>query len=140
MNIRAIKTAQTESAVERIKIMTKKEVKKVNYKIPQIFSEKKQYMQSDAFLKDPHNEKMLELGDEIFECRYQIGEEITKMNKFTNNKFVQAINGFTRLKKEIDKNNMLHFEETPSINNRLENKYRVLRNIELFAESQKALI
>lgn len=138
MNIRAIKTAQSESAVNRIKMITKKEIKDFEYNIPKIFLDKKQYMQSDEFIKDAHNAKMLEMGDELYNCRTQIAQEIVELNKHMKEKFVQAINGFTRLKSDIDKNNKLNFEEIPTIDNKIENDYRLLRNIAMFAESKKA--
>lgn len=136
MNIRAIKTADAINAVNSIKMMTKKEVKDVSLEIPNVFLEKRNYMQSDEFLKDSHNAKMFSIIDDMMIARDNIKNEISEINKTAKEKLVQAINGFKRYKKDIKKDNMLNFEDIPEFNSVNDNDYRILRNILLFSESR----
>lgn len=138
MNIKAIKTAQTEAAVKRIKDMTKREVKDVCHEVPALFIEKRNYMQSAEFLKDRHNRKMFDLADDLVEYREKITNDTEVLNRIFHNKFIQAINGFIRLKKDIHNKPNLNFEEAPSFYTLIESRYHVVKNVQMFTESQKA--
>ena len=137
MNVRAIKTADTEAVVSRIKRITKREVKDISLEIPQEFIEKRNYMQSDEFLKDEHNERMFSIGEELMEIRDKIGHEVELLNKHTKEKFVQAINGFARKQEDLEKNNSLHFEEISQDFTNSDIEYRLWRNVLLHAEARK---
>ena len=137
MNVRAIKSAEAEAAINRIKRITRKEVKDVCHEVPQEFIEKRNYMQSDEFINDEHNKKMLELGDDLFVYRTNIGNELKMLNSRMGNKFVQAINGFVRLKSDIEKDFFLNFEPTPVIYTPSEEPYRLIKNIQIFSEIKK---
>lgn len=125
--IREIKTADSISAFNRIKSATKREVHDVSLDIPKVFRDKKQYMQSDEFLNDPHNRKMFALGDSLIESREQIASEIQEYNKNSKSKLAQAINGYARIKSFLQSNVKLNFWKEPTHFNYLtrtsENKY-----------------
>ena len=130
MNIIAIKTAESEAAVNRIKKSTTRKFDLgVSLEVPKEFLEKRNYMQSDEFLKDSHNSTMLFYIDELMKYRNEIAKEINEMNKTLKNKFVQGINGFARLKDEIEKNYSLNFDNELTINTNANKKYKVIRDI-----------
>ena len=139
MNVRAIKTVETKSAVNRIKNMTNHRFDLgVSLSVPKEFIEKRNYMQSDEFLKDEHNLKMFDYTDAMMSARDKIAAEIKEANKHISEKLVQAINGFKRNVKDIEKNPELHFDETPSYETMADNDYRVLKNILIYSESLNA--
>lgn len=97
-SVGSIKTQEAIQAVNKIKQATKREVHDVNTNIPKLFAEKRNYMQSDEFLKDSHNVKMFGLIDELMKFRDEISKEIEEKNKIAKDKIVQGINGFSRIK------------------------------------------
>ena len=123
------KTAQTEMMVNRVK----KSIKRIpicepmQNELPKEFVEKRLYMQSDEFLKDEHNQKMFDLSDKLMQTRDKITQNIEKYNeKNPKNPLVQAINGFSRIKKYLDSNNKLNFAEYPGLTPD-DTEYRILK-------------
>ena len=102
--VRQIHTTESLTAVNKIKSAVKKEGLGLSFKTPQEFIAKRNYMQSDEFLKDEHNAKMLDLGELLGKLRDIIGEEIKERNKIAKDEIVQGINGFSRVKKYLDIN------------------------------------
>ena len=128
MNVRAIKTPETTAIVGNIKRLVKNEGLGLNYNIPKEFIEKRNYMQSDEFLTDPHNKKMFDLGEQLGVARDKIGEKIRVINERRGEKLAQAINGFTRLKSQLEAVPELNFNKVPYFNSLEENKYTKLMN------------
>jgi len=139
MNIKAINTAESSAAVQRVKNFTSKKFNLgVSLEIPKEFIEKRTYMQSNEFLEDSHNIKMFDIIDEMMELRDSIAQNIENMNAVIKDKFAQGINGFCRIKSELDKDFSLNFSNEQSIPTLEETQYRVHKNALLFIESQKA--
>ena len=138
MNIRAIKTAESEASVNRIKKLVNHNFDYgVSFKIPDEFIEKRNYMQSDEFIKDKYNSKMFELIDNMMEYRDEIKKNIYVMNSVLKGKIVQAINGFSRLKDDIDKDFSKNFDNQPYLRIDIEKKYEIARSIITRAKSCK---
>lgn len=132
MNIRAIKSVEAQAAVDRIKKMTKREVKDFSTDIPKEFLEKRIYMQSDEFLKDEHNVKMFEFGEQLGELREKIGKEINESNKSAGkDELVQGINGFARVKEYLDTNYQMNFSDLRSFHTPNENRYAILKKFKI---------
>ena len=141
MNVRAIKTAETNAALVRVqKMSTKKFDLGVSLEVPKEFVEKRNYMQSDEFINDAHNRKMLELGDDFYTLRCKVADEVKMLNQRMNNKFVQAINGFVRQKKDIEKDYYMNFEDIPVVYTPSEAQYRIVRNVQMYAASRNFLV
>ena len=139
MNIRAIKTAESSAAVQRVKNLTSKKFDLgVSLEIPKEFIEKRAYMQSKEFLTDTHNKKMFNIIDDMMEFRDSIAQNIENMNKVIKGKFAQGINGFGRIKSELDEDFSLNFSNEQTIQTLEETQYRVHRNVLLFIESLNA--
>lgn len=139
MNVRAIKTAEAKAAVNRIKNAGSRQFNLgVSLEVPKVFIEKRNYMQSDEFLKDAHNEKMFKLADALMTYRDEIADVVQAFNLHFPEKYVQAINGFIRKKSEIDKDFLLNFKDEPVLLDISEEEYRKVRNIQFHLESEKA--
>lgn len=63
--IRQIHTTESLAAVNRIKSAVRKDGLGFSFDIPKEFLEKRNYMQSDEFIKDKHNDQMLALGEKL---------------------------------------------------------------------------
>jgi len=111
MSLRVTRTAQSNAAVNKIKKITKREIHDINLGIPKEFLQKREYMQSDEFLKDPHNQKMFALSDMLMKLRDSIAENIKKFNDANGDELIQGINGYTRIKRYLTKDNSLNFSE-----------------------------
>ncbi len=131
INVRQINTAESLTAVKKIKSAVKKEGLGLSFDIPKEFAEKRKYMQSDEFIKDEHNAKMFDLFEKLGELREKIGEEIAERNKNAKDEIVQGINGFSRIKKYLDINNEMNFSKQQSFHTPLENEYNILRRYKI---------
>ena len=127
VQIGPIKTKEAIEAVNRIKNKTKKEIHDVNINVPALFIEKRNYMQSDEFLNDSHNKKMFDLIDKLMDFRDNIGKEIQEKNKTAKDKIVQAINGFSRIKKYLDQNPEMNFSNSQMFCTPVESNYRIIK-------------
>ena len=130
--VREIKTLQSISAVNRIKNLVRKEPNKNWVDVPKEFVEKRNYMQSDEFLKDEHNIKMFDFGEKLGELREKIKQEIIDSNQFAKKEeLTQGINGFARIKKYLDQNNKMNFSDVQSFHTPYENKYAILKKFKI---------
>ena len=141
MNVPEIKTVQSQAAVNKIlKTRSKSFDYGVSFNVPKEFIEKRNYMQSDEFIKDAHNVMMLNMADDLMEFRNGIKQEISEMNVTLKGKLTQGINGFARMKADLDKNYSLNFDDEPSINTEPNRLYRLVRNIRMFVVSNNLFI
>ena len=138
MIVREIKTPQAISVVNKIKSSIKKDGLGLSFDIPKEFVEKRNYMQSDEFLKDEHNVKMFEYGQELGKLREKIAENIAEHNKTSKEELVQGINGFARIKKYLDKNFKMNFSEIQTFHTSTENQYSILRKFKIGNASREA--
>ena len=72
MEIRSLKATALINNVKNIRKIIKDDELGVSFNVPNQFIEKRNYMQSEAFLKDPHNIKMFELQDQLSNIQEQI--------------------------------------------------------------------
>lgn len=141
MNVRAVKTAESQLAVNNvIKTISKKFDYGVSFKTPNIFIEKRNYMQSDEFINDPHNVQILSIIDGFIKYRENIAKDIQHINEAVRDKFVQAINGYARLKDDIDKDYSLNFNTKETLQTPAQIQYRLLKTILLNRLSEKATV
>ena len=128
MNINPIHSAEARVAVDALK---KSASKKFNYgvsfDIPKEFVEKRKYMQSEKFMKDSDNNKMLNIIDEMMKYRDNIKNDIDSINNVLRDKFAQAINGFARIKYELDNDYSLNFSETYTLKTPSQIQYRLFK-------------
>ncbi len=110
--IRQISTAQSIAAMNQMKKITKREVHDIALGIPKEFKQKKAYMQSDAFLQDAHNQKMFALADRLIELRNKISLNIANFNAKSGDELAQGTNGFTRIKKYLQKDKDMNFSNS----------------------------
>ena len=136
LTVGSIKTQGAIDAINKIKQLTKREVHDVNTSVPKLFVEKREYMQSDEFLKDSHNENMFYFIDKLMVLRDKIAQEIEEKNKTAKDKIVQGINGFSRIKKYLDMNPEMNFSDTPTFQSPVENEYRMMKKYFLGNESR----
>jgi len=111
-------TPSGEKAFNTVKKATKREVITFNKIIPPIskeLAEKKNYMQTDEFWKDPHNEEMVTLSNKLVEARDNIAAKISENNETGKEPLLaQGFNGFTRIKKYLDISPELNNREFPT--------------------------
>lgn len=90
---------------------------------------KRIYMQSEAFWKDKHNATMFELSEKLIKHRDKIAQNVA-INNSQSGAMIQeqGINGLARIKKFLDANKNLHFWDTPSIRNRANFDYVIIKN------------
>lgn len=89
---------------------------------------KRIYMQSEAFWKDKHNATMFELSEKLIKHRDKIAQNVALNNSQQNVQVqVQGINGFARIKKFLDTNKNLHFWNEPSICDRANYDYSIIK-------------
>ncbi len=136
-SVGSIKTQEAIQAVNKIKQATKREVHDVNTNIPKLFTEKRNYMQSDEFLKDSHNVKMFGLIDELMKFRDEISKEIEEKNKIAKDKIVQGINGFSRIKKYLDINPKMNFSNIQTFHSSAENMYGIIQKYHIGNEARR---
>lgn len=128
MNIRAIKTADSDAAVNSIKkTITKKFDYGVSLEVPKELIKKREYMMSDEFLKDHHNIRMFSLIDELMEYRDEISKDVAYMNMVLKGKITQSINGLLRLKAHLDANFSLNFDNEPNITSISQIQYKRIK-------------
>lgn len=124
------KTPEAVRAIHNLKVSVKNNKwnfeKMITKSSPELRSKRK-YMQSSAFLNDEHNLKMFELYDKLITARDKIAKAVDFNNKTQLRMQVQGINGFARIKEFLDKNPKLHFWETPSITDSVNNEYKIAR-------------
>ena len=77
MNVRAIKTAESQNAVNKIKMMTKREVIDVSTEVPKELVELREYMQSNKFKYNNNNRSFLNIAEDMMVYRDKIKEEPT---------------------------------------------------------------
>ena len=131
MNVRAIHTPESINAVNEIKSLVKNDGLGLNFNIPKEFIKKRKYMQSDEFLKDEHNAKMLEFGEQLGSLRDKIAQNISEYNKNSKDELVQGINGFARIKKYLDANFKMNFSEMQTFHTKEENQYGILKTFKI---------
>ena len=136
LTVGSIKTQGAIDAINKIKQLTKREIHDVNTSVPKLFVEKREYMQSDEFLKDSHNEKMFDFIEKLMELRDKIGLEIEEKNKTANDKIVQGINGFSRIKKYLDTNPKMNFSDMQTFHSPVENEYGIVKKYLIGNESR----
>lgn len=126
--IESVKTLKSEGAVNRIKAATKKCV--YNCAAPAVSAElklKKQYMQSDEFIKDTHNQEMFSLIDSMMAIRDKIAESIKQINASSpKDELAQGTNGFARIKKYLEQNTKLNSAEYAGMTS-YDNAYKLAR-------------
>ena len=128
MNVRAIATADTRVAVKKVKkTMSRSFDYGVSFRIPKEFLEKREYMQSRKFIEDIDNDKMFGIIDEMMKYRDNIKSEIDSINDVIRDKFAQAINGFARIKVELDNDYSLNFSEKETLKTPSQIQYRLLK-------------
>ena len=138
---RADHTRNSVIAVQRILDMTKKRT--ITYKdvvsnpSKELLS-KKEYMQSDEFLKDPHNIKMFDIIDKLMMIRDKIASQIAVSNKANEEELVQGINGFARVKKDLLADNKLNFDNYPSFIDSADAEYAEVKMHQIRDLSRKA--
>ena len=109
-------------------------IKSVNFpsfEAPAVLKQKAVYMNSPEFLNDCHNKKMLDLGEQLGKLREQIAEEIKIKNQSGKEEIVQGINGYSRIKKYLDKNFKMNFWEEATFRTPTENAYYILKNFQI---------
>lgn len=120
-------TTPARNAIKNIKYSVKKEVLDIERHITKSSPElkaKKEYMQSDEFLKDKDNVKMMSLYDDLIKHRDTITKNIDENNLNPKaQKQVQGTNGFARIKNFLDKNKKMNFWSEPSITDRANYDY-----------------
>ena len=128
MNINPIHSAEARVAVDALK---KSASRKFNYGVsfgvPKEFLEKREYMQSRKFIEDIDNDKMFGIIDEMMKYRDNIKSEIDSINDVIRDKFAQAINGFARIKVELDNDYSLNFSEKETLKTPSQIQYRLLK-------------
>ena len=136
MNVRAVKTAESQLAVNRITQKINKNFDfGVSFEIPQEFAEKRKYMQSDEFIKDSHNKRMFDIIDDVMLFRDRIAKEIADINNVIRDKMAQAVNGYARVKDDLDKDYSLNFDDNETLHTPAQIQYRLLKNVLLFRQS-----
>lgn len=133
LEIRHISTAESRAAVGG-----RQDGLGLSFDIPKVFIEKRQYMQSDEFINDPHNKKMFELGEELAKTRELIGKNIKTFNGIYGKVLAQGINGFARMKKYLDANYGMNFSDWPTFETPAEKKYYHIKAIEIKSLVRKA--
>ena len=131
MSVREIKTSAAIKAVNKIKSHTKKDGLELQLDIPKVCKEKREYKQSDEFIKDEHNAQMLKYGEKLIELREKIALNIAERNKTSKDEIVQGINGFSRIKKHLDANKMMNFSKSRTFYNHEEIEYGILREFKI---------
>ena len=108
---------KTQSSIKAVKkiLETSNKTRKVNYtayypKASNDLVSKREYMQSDEFLHDPHNVEMFRISGWLMQARDAVGENV----KASASGLKQAINGFSVIATELKKNPKLNFAKTPS--------------------------
>ena len=142
--VREIHTKDSLAAVNRIKSAVRKDGLGFSFDIPKEFLEKRNYMQSDEFIKDSHNAQMLNLGEKLGELREKIGINVRERNKtpYAKDEIVQGINGLSRIKKYLDINPKMNFSKTATFCNSDEIAYSILKDYKignLAKQAKKAL-
>ena len=128
MNINPIHSAEARVAVDALKKSTSKKFNYgVSFDIPKEFVEKRKYMQSKKFIEDSDNNKMLNIIDEMMKYRDNIKNDIDSINNVLRDKFAQAINGFARIKYELDNDYSLNFSETETLKTPSQIQYRLFK-------------
>jgi hypothetical protein len=128
MNVRAIKTAESQNAVNEIKMITKREVVNISTKVPKELVQIRMYMQSDEYIKDTRNRMFYNIVNDMMNCRDNIVNEINDINTVLKGQAVQGINGFLRLQKEIAKDFNINFDNEPTIHTMFQSKYKQLKD------------
>ena len=127
------KTPAAVRAIHNMKVSVKKNVLTFEDIIPNSSKElksKKDYMQGDAFWKDEHNVKMFGLYDRLLSARDKIAENIRLNNAKPNAEIqVQGCNGYSRIKKYLDKNPKMNFMENPTFRDNANNEYSLTRTL-----------
>ncbi len=126
MNVRAIKTAESQNAVNEIKMITKREVVNISTKVPKELVQIRMYMQSDEYIKDTRNRMFYNIVNDMMNCRDNIVNEINDINTVLKGQAVQGINGFLRLQKEIAKDFNINFDNEHTIHTMFQSKYKQL--------------
>ena len=91
---------------------------------------KRTYMQGDVFLKDEHNVKMFNLYEHLIAARDKIAESVRLNNAKPNAEIqVQGANGYSRIKKYLDKNPKMNFSNTPTFHDKANNEYSLARTL-----------
>ena len=130
MNVRAITTAETRAAVDMVKKTTTKNFDYgVSFTVPDEFVKKREYMQSEAFMNDADNVRILGIIDEVMKYRNEIRKEIDSINDVLRDKFKQAINGFAREASALEKDYSLNFNEKETLQTPTQIQYRLLKNV-----------
>ena len=130
MNVRAIATADTLAAVNNVKkTMSRNFDYGVSFRIPEEFVNKREYMQSKAFINDADNLRMFSIIDEIMKYRDVIKKEIDSINDVLRDKFTQAVNGFARESSVLEKDYNINFNETETLKTPTQIQYRLLKDV-----------
>lgn len=122
------KTPAAERAIHNLKVSIKKQTLTLEDFITKSSPElkaKKEYMQTDEFWKDKHNEEMFSLYEKMINDRDKITKNINMNNSQPNAEIqAQGINGIARVKKYLDKNPELNFWKELSFNDEINSEYK----------------
>ena len=127
------KTPAAVRILHNMKVSTKKNVLTFDDIVPKASKElksKKDYMQGDAFWKDKYNVKMSNLYNRLIEARDKIAESVRLNNANPNVEIqVQGGNGYSRIKKYLDKNPKMNYSENPTFRDKENNEYSLARTL-----------